>query len=66
MLKGGANAQTAHLPIGVSGLRWRDPRRLELEAVAVRRGRGKLYVAVHDLYDAEKVGTAPGVEVRVG
>ncbi len=65
LLKGGANAQTAHLPVGVSGLWRRDPRRLELEAVAVRRGRGKLHVAVHDLYDAEKVGTAPGVEITV-
>jgi hypothetical protein len=65
LLKGGANAQTAHLPVGVSG-RWRrDPRRLTLDVVAVRRGRGKLYVAVHDLYDADKVGTAPGVDITV-
>jgi hypothetical protein len=66
LLKGGANAQTAHLPVGVDGLTWRQPRLLELDAVAVRRGRGKVYVAVHDLYDADKVGTAEGVEVRVG
>jgi hypothetical protein len=65
LLKGGANAQTAHLPIGVSGLWWRNPRRLELDVVAVRRGRGKLYVAVHDLYDADKIGTAPGIELTV-
>ena len=65
LLKGGANAQTAHLPVGVSGWYWRAARRLELDAVAVRRGRGKLYAAVHDLYDAEKVGVAPGVEVGV-
>jgi hypothetical protein len=65
LLKGGANAQTAHLPVGVDGLRWRRARELELDAVAVRRGQGKVRVAVHDLYDAHKVGTAEGVEVRV-
>jgi hypothetical protein len=65
LLKGGANAQTAHLPVGVSGLWWRHPRQLELDVVAVRRGQGILYAAVHDLYDAEKVGTAPGIEVSV-
>lgn len=56
-LRGGANAQTAHLPIE------RDE--LVVEAVAVRPGRGRLYVAVHDMYDADKVGTVPGVEIRV-
>jgi hypothetical protein len=56
-LRGGANAQTAHLPIE------RD--RLVVEAVAVRPGRGRLYVAVHDMYDADKVGTAPGIQIRV-
>jgi hypothetical protein len=56
-LRGGANAQTAHLPIE------RDA--LVVEAVAVRPGRGRLYVAIHDMYDADKVGTAPGVEIRV-
>lgn len=56
-LRGGANAQTAHLPIE------RDE--LVLEAVAVRPGRGRLFVAVHDMYDADKVGTASGVEIRV-
>ena len=66
LLKGGANAQTAHMPVGVDGLYWRQARRLELDAVAVRRGRGKLYVSVHDLYDADKVGTAEGVEIWVG
>lgn len=66
LLKGGANAQTAHLPVGVSGLTfWHDPRLLELDVVAVRRGKGQLRVAVHDLYDAEKVGTAPGIEITV-
>ena len=65
LLKGGANAQTAHTPVGVDGLYWRQARRLGLSAVAVRRGRGKLYVSVHDLYDAGKVGTAEGVEIRI-
>ncbi len=58
LLKGGANAQTAHLPVE------RDE--LVVDAVAVRSGRGKLYVTVHDMYDADKVGTAPGIEIRVG
>lgn len=66
LLQGGANAQTAHLPVGVDGRWFRDRRQLELDVVAVRRGRGTLRVTVHDLYDAEKIGTAPGVEIRVG
>ncbi|MFQ5859686.1 MAG: hypothetical protein ACE5LU_29170 [Anaerolineae bacterium] len=66
LLKGGANAQTAHLPVGVSGVTfWRDPRRLDLDVVAVRRGKGQLRVAVHDLYDADKVGTAPEIQIIV-
>jgi hypothetical protein len=57
LLKGGANAQTAHLPI--------ESKNLTVDAVAVRPGKGKLYVTVHDMYDADKVGTAPGIEFRV-
>jgi hypothetical protein len=57
LLKGGANAQTAHLPI--------EARELTVDAVAVRPGRARLYVSVHDMYDAEKVGTIPGIEIRV-
>jgi hypothetical protein len=57
LLKGGANAQTAHLPIE------RDE--LVVEAVAVRPGHGKLYATVHDMYEADKVGTTPGIEIRV-
>jgi hypothetical protein len=57
-LRGGANAQTAHLPV--------EQEELVVEAVAVRPGRGRLFVAVHDMYDADKVGTAPGIEMRVG
>jgi hypothetical protein len=57
LLKGGANAQTAHLPV--------EGDELVVDAVAVRPGRGKLYVTVHDMYDADKIGTAPGIEIRV-
>jgi hypothetical protein len=57
LLKGGANAQTAHLPI--------EQDELVVDAVAVRPGRGKLYVTVHDMYDADKIGTVPGIEIRV-
>lgn len=57
LLKGGANAQTAHLPVE------RDE--LVVDAVAVRSGRGKLYITVHDMYDADKVGTAPGIDIQV-
>jgi hypothetical protein len=57
LLKGGANAQTAHLPI--------EQKDLTVDAVAVRPGRGKLYVSVHDMYDADKVGTVPGIEINV-
>lgn len=56
-LRGGANAQTAHLPI--------EGDKLTVEAVAVRPGRGRLYVVVHDMYDADKVGTVPGIEIRI-
>ncbi len=57
LLKGGANAQTAHLPI--------EQDDLVVDAVAVRSGRGKLHVTVHDMYDADKVGTVPGIEIQV-
>jgi len=57
LLKGGANAQTAHLPV--------EREELVVDAVAVRAGEGKLYVTVHDMYDADKVGTAKGIDIRV-
>jgi hypothetical protein len=57
LLKGGANAQTAHLPI--------EKTELVVDAIAVRPGRGRLYVSVHDMYDADKCGTAPGIEINV-
>jgi hypothetical protein len=57
LLKGGANAQTAHLPV--------ERGELVVDAVAVRSGRGKLYATVHDMYDAEKIGTVPGIEIQV-
>lgn len=56
-VRGGANAQSAYVPV--------IDRALELEAVAVRPGRGAVRTAVHDLYDAAKIGTARAVEVRV-
>ena len=57
LLKGGANAQTAHLPV--------EQEELVVDAVAVRPGRGKLYATVHDMYDADRIGTVPGIEMRV-
>jgi hypothetical protein len=57
LLKGGANAQTAHLPV--------EQDELVVDAVAVRPGRAKLYVTVHDMYDADKIGTVPGIEIQV-
>jgi len=57
LLKGGANAQTAYLPV--------EQKELTVDAVAVRPGRGKLFVSIHDMYDAAKVGTAPGIEITV-
>jgi hypothetical protein len=57
LLKGGANAQTAHLPVTADTV--------VVEAIAVRAGRGKLFATVHDMYDAEKVGTLPGIDVQV-
>lgn len=57
LLKGGANAQTAYLPI--------ERKALTVDAVAVRPGQGQLHVSVHDMYDAGKVGTIPGIEIVV-
>jgi hypothetical protein len=57
LVKGGANAQTAHLPI--------EQDELIIDAIAVRPGHGKLCATVHDMYDAGKVGTLPGIEMRV-
>jgi hypothetical protein len=57
LLKGGANAQTAYLPI--------ERKKLTVDVVAVRPGRGRLYASVHDMYDSEKVGTVPGIEMVV-
>ncbi|MBN1889957.1 MAG: hypothetical protein JW850_18320, partial [Thermoflexales bacterium] len=57
LLKGGANAQTAYLPI--------ERKELTVDAVAIRPGRGLLYATVHDMYDSEKVGTVPGIEIVV-
>lgn len=57
LLKAGANAQTAYVPIE------RD--KLVVDVIAVRSGVGKLHVSVHDMYDGDKVGTLPGVEVSV-
>ena len=57
LLKGGANAQTAYLPI--------EQKDLTVDAVAVRPGRGKLFVSVHDMYDAGKIGVAPAIEITV-
>jgi hypothetical protein len=36
-----------------------------VDAVAVRSGHGKLYVTVHDMYDADKVGTSDGIGITV-
>ena len=69
LIEGGANAQTAYRPIKQSGGRgmfFSSYGQLTLEAVAVRRGSGQLNVMVHDLYDAEKIGTAKPVEIFVG
>ncbi|HNS51973.1 MAG TPA: hypothetical protein PKO09_12425 [Anaerolineae bacterium] len=57
LLQGGANAQTAHLPV--------THQELAVEAIAVRPGHGKLFATVHDMYDADKVGTLPGIDVTV-
>ena len=67
-LTGGANAQTAYLPVneyGRSPFSFRSSASLSLDAVAVRRGVGNLYVMVHDLYDPDKVGTAAPISVEV-
>lgn len=57
LVRAGANAQTSHLPVKTG--------ELVVEAVAVRQGEGQLHVALHDMYDAEKVGTVPGIRISV-
>jgi hypothetical protein len=42
-----------------------EQKELTVDAVAVRPGRAKLFVSVHDMYDAEKVGTIPGIKISV-
>ncbi|MEM7798819.1 MAG: hypothetical protein AAF633_06505 [Chloroflexota bacterium] len=67
-LKGGANAQTAYQPVNepVRRRRWSNiTAQLTLDAVAVRRGSGYIYIMVHDLYDAEKVGTIKPIYINV-
>lgn len=68
LIEGGANAQTAYRPIkqtGGRGMFFSSHGQLTLEAVAVRRGSGGLNVMVHDLYDAEKIGTAKPLQIVV-
>ena len=57
LVKAGANAQTTYTPI--------EQKSLTLQAVAVRPGQGYLYVSIHDMYDAAKVGTIPGIAITV-
>ena len=43
----------------------RHQHRFDFGDEAVRSGSGKLHVSVHDMYDADKIGTTPGIEIQV-
>jgi hypothetical protein len=56
-LESGAGIQKMYLPIKGESLK--------LELYGVRKGRGKLQVALMDMYDAEKTGVLPGLTLTV-
>jgi hypothetical protein len=56
-LKRGANVQVIYWPL--------KTKELEIEVVAVLKGTAKGYVTLHDMYNAEKIGVAPGVSITV-
>ena len=56
-LKGGTGIQKMYLPVRESPF--------SLELYGIRRGKGKLRVVLHDMYNEEKVGVLPGLTIRV-
>lgn len=56
-LKGGASAQTIYEPIKNNNL--------VIDAIATRKGKCGLYVLMHDMYDSDKIGVAPRIEIKV-
>lgn len=57
-LKYGASVQKMYLPV--------EGRELKLEIYGIRKGKGKLRVALFDMYNADKVGVLPGLTINVG
>lgn len=53
----GANVQKLYLPI--------KNRSLRLEFYGIRKGKGKIQAALHDMYDAEKTGVLEGINIAV-
>ncbi|MCD4785754.1 MAG: hypothetical protein K8T10_18190 [Candidatus Eremiobacteraeota bacterium] len=56
-LQSGAGIQKLYLPI--------KEKSLNLEIYGIRKGRGKLRVVLHDMYNEEKVGVLPGLSINV-
>jgi len=56
-LQSGAGIQKLYLPI--------KEKSLELEIYGIRKGKGKLRVVLHDMYNEEKVGVLPGLNINV-
>lgn len=57
LVTSGANVQKLYLPIKNNSLR--------LEFYGIRKGRGKIQAALHDMYDAEKAGVIEGIDITV-
>lgn len=56
-LQSGAGIQKLYLPI--------KEKSLNLEIYGIRKGKGKLRVVLHDMYNEEKVGVLPGLNIDV-
>jgi hypothetical protein len=56
-LEGGANLQRIHRPVKGDAI--------TLDVVGVRKGKGSIFAVLHDMYDPEKIGVLPPLDVGV-
>jgi hypothetical protein len=57
-LQGGGEVQKLYLPV--------EGDSLSLEVYGIRKGTGRMRVALHDMYDSEKASVLPGISIKVG